>query len=194
MNIPTDEAKSEAIVAYENYLDNLIKNNSDEIFTNKGMEHAPILMSRLFDCTESEVRMYCEGFKPALIKKGVYWDSLKKYLESGKSMKVLVEKADWINEEPFKLLMNERNKRRERNPDDETIQYRIVNNESRKVIGDKILMSHCNFSVFDDNKFRLEVSPKEYKAYGSFNDPVKSKALIETFNDAFGVSQEIMES
>ena len=164
---------------YKDYLDGLIKARSGIIFTNGGKEHASILMSKMFEQTSHEIRMYCEGFKPDLIATDTYLAALKAYLESGRVLSVLIEDNSYVNAEPFNLLREERNKR-----GDSTIQYRLINGDSQEIIKN-FSKGHCNFAVFDKDKFRLEISPKEYKAVGSFNSPDNAQALIDVFDKAF---------
>ena len=170
---------------YKDYLDGLIRVRSNAIFTNGGKEHASILMSKMFEQTNQEIRMYCEGFKPDLITLPPYIGALEEYLKSGKKLRVLIEDDFYTNVNPFNLLREERSKRC-----DDTIQYRLVNDVSRAIIKN-FSEGHCNFAVFDEDKFRLEISPEEYKAVGSFNSPNRAQVLIDVFEEAFDKANEI---
>ena len=66
---------------YQDYLEYLAKEKSDEIFTNAGKAHASILMSILLKYTRNEVRIFCEGFKPDLVTTEPYWSELNRFLE-----------------------------------------------------------------------------------------------------------------
>lgn len=171
---------------YSKYLECLASTQSPEIFTNGGKEHASILMSTMLKHTESEAKIFCEGFKPELIMTEPYQSSLKEYLKSNKILKVLIENDNYINESAFKLLREAQLKR-----NDNSIEFRLIKREDRKNIFDELSSDHCNFSIFDDNKFRLEINPAEYKAIGSFNSKERAEILIKLFNKAFNNAQKI---
>lgn len=166
---------------YKKYLDNLAQTNSSELFSNGGKEYASILMSVLLEHTQYEARIFCEGFKPDLISTEPYFSALKKYLEDkNKKLKVLIETKDYIDEEPFKLLKKTRKERC-----DESISFKCIKEDDKKNISETLNNSHCNFAIFDSNKFRLEYDPSTYKAFGSFNHSENCKILIDLFDTAF---------
>lgn len=177
----------ELLKSYEDYLDGLIKSNKPgELFTNGGIEHASILMSKLFSQTKNEVRMFCEGFKPNLITTEPYYTSLRKYIESedGKSIKVLVETDEYINEESFRYLQTQQ-KEKEKDGKENLVQIRKIKPENKEKIFKEMNTEHYNFSVFDESMFRLEYDPDKYKAIGSFNDPERAKILKKLFDLLF---------
>lgn len=169
---------------YVEYIERLAREKSPEIFTNGGIEYASQLMAVLFKNTEKEARIFCQGFKPTLITTSPYWEELQKYLnDKNKSLKVLVESGDYANEAPVALL---KEKRAERN--DDSIQIRVVSEQNRKKIYEGFDGKPCNFSIFDDNKFRFEYEPSGYRAFGSFNHPSNAKYLIRLFDEIFSES------
>ena len=180
-----EENKEQMLRRYVEYIERLAREKSPEIFTNGGIEYASQLMAVLFKNTEKEARIYCEGFKPALITTSPYWEALQDYLnESGKSLKVLVESNQYANDEPIRLL---KEKIKERN--DDSIQIKVVSEDNRKRIYDSFDGTPCNFAVFDDNKFRFEYEPSGYRAFGSFNHPSNAKYLKKLFDEVFAVSE-----
>lgn len=179
------EKKEQMLRRYVEYIERLAREKSPEIFTNGGIEYASQLMAVLFKNTEKEARIYCEGFKPALITTSPYWETLHDYLnERGKSLKVLVESNQYANDEPIRLL---KEKIKERN--DDSIQIKVVSEDNRKRIYDSFDGTPCNFAVFDDNKFRFEYEPSGYRAFGSFNHPSNAKYLKKLFDEVFVVSE-----
>lgn len=181
------EKKEQMLRRYVEYIERLAKEKSPEIFTNGGIEYASQLMAVLFKNTEKEARIFCQGFKPNLIKTSPYWEELQKYLsDRSKSLKVLVESADYANEAPISLLkeiIEERN--------DDTIQIRVASEGNRKKIYEGFDGTPCNFAVFDDNKFRFEYEPSGYRAFGSFNHPSNAKYLIRLFDEIFAESEKL---
>lgn len=173
---------------YVKYIERLAKEKSTEIFTNGGIEYASQLMAVLFRYTENEARIFCQGFKPNLIKTEPYWGALNNFLnDSCKTFKVLVETDDYANQEPILLL---KQKKVERN-NDGTISIRLVTEQDKQEMFKRLNGKPCNFAVFDDNKFRFEYEPNGYRAFGSFNNEESSQKLITLFEDAFTYAREL---
>lgn len=174
---------------YGKYLENLASTKSSDIFTNGGKEHASILMSKMFKYTSNEVRMFCEGFKPELIMTNPYNTALIEYLHLGKSLKILLETNEYTEKDAFKIIREENSRRRKENSP--IIECKLIADEYKKMIFDKLSSVHCNFSIFDNDKFRLEISPEDYKAIGSFNSPERASLLIKLFDQAFENAETI---
>lgn len=182
------EGKDDYLDAYKKYLEELANNQSSALFANAGKEHASILMSLLFNHTDSDVRIFCVGFRPLLIRTMPYWGSLKKYLkDNGKSLKVLVETDKFLNDEPLQLLKKVKEERA-----DNSIIVKLITKEDQKLINEKVEGEDCNFAIFDNNKFRFEYDPVGFKAYGSFNRPENCRYLIDIFDAAFKNSNTIL--
>lgn len=176
--------KKEFLERYANYIKELAAKKSPQLFTNGGIEYASQLMAVLFENTEKEARVFCQGFKPELITTDPYWEALQAYLnKEGNKLQVLVETADYANEQPL-MLLKEKMKERE----DNSIQVRVASNDTIKEIYGKLSGDPCNFAIFDDNKFRFENDPSGYKAFGSFNRKDYAGVLIRIFDDAFAKS------
>lgn len=172
---------------YELYLETLAQNNSLEMFSNGGKDFASILMATLFKYTQHEIRIFCEGFKPDLITTEPYFTELKKYLENkNKCLKVLVEVDTYKDSEPLLLLKKAKEERK-----DDSISYKKIREEDKNKIFQELGNNHCNFAVFDSDKFRLEYNPKEYKAFGSFNNLQNCEILIHLFDEAFNTADSI---
>lgn len=164
---------------YQEYLEDLAKRRSDEIFSNAGKNHASILMAIMFENTKKKARIFCEGFKADLIHTEPYFSTLEKYLQDGKNeLSILVESDNYIHEEPICLLKKYKGK-------GASISLKKIREADKENIFIRLNTQHCNFAVFDNDKFRLEYEPEKYKAMGSFNQPEKCKALIELFDNAF---------
>ena len=132
--------------------------------------------------------MFCEGFKPDLITETDYWEALSEYLtHTERTLRVLVNSNAYVDKEPLKTLFA---KQAERNNDD-TIQIRLITEEGRKDIMGQFNGALNNFAVFDDDMYRLEYEPSEYKAFGSFNNPEDAKLLLELFNKVFEKSEQL---
>ncbi|WP_289739511.1 hypothetical protein [Paramuribaculum intestinale] len=166
----------------------LVKEKSPLLFSNGGKEYASILMSILLKNTSKSICMFCEGFKPDLITETDYWEALSEYLtHTERTLRVLVNSNAYVDKEPLKTLFA---KQAERNNDD-TIQIRLITEEGRKDIMGQFNGALNNFAVFDDDMYRLEYEPSEYKAFGSFNNPEDAKLLLELFNKVFEKSEQL---
>jgi len=175
------ETKEQLLERYVAYIKKLASEKSPEIFTNGGAEYASELMAVLFQNTQAEARLFCQGFRPDLITREPYWGALNSYLaDSGKLLHVLVESDDALYEAPMNLLRETRDRR-----GDGTVDFRLVREEDRQKIFSGLNGTPCNFAVFDNDKFRLEYDPDGFKAFGSFKHEDNCGVLISLFDDAF---------
>lgn len=177
---------------YKAYLERLLKNKSETIFTNSGKEHASILMSMLVSNTDRQVRMYATGLKPELITTSPYFEEFKRLFTDNRSInsvKILVETTDYIKERPFQIVQNALIENKDNNNSSKQIEVRRITEECKNIIKRTLDLSSCNFAVFDDNMFRLEYEPTQYKAFASFNHLEMSSKLSELFDTAFSDGQ-----
>jgi hypothetical protein len=171
---------------YEAYLRSLAESKSPDIFTNSGLQHASILMAEMFRNTNSSVKMFCHGFKPQLITTKEYTKALYDYLDSDKSIDILMETDEYMNQEAYTTLAEYKKK----NPG-KPIKIKLILPDDRKEICNTLGREFVNFSVFDDDKFRLEIEPEKYRAIGSFNNPKLTKMLIDMFDKAFNKAKTL---
>lgn len=175
------ETGNQLLDNYVKYIKKLAEDRSHEIFTNGGIEYASQLMAVLFQNTKSEARLFCHGFRPDLICQEPYWTALHNYLQDkNKILHVLVESNESLYEKPMNLLRDTKAHRR-----DNTIDYRLINQEDCQAIYKSLMGTSCNFAIFDHDKFRFEYEPNGFKAFGSFNHVKNCKVLIELFDKAF---------
>lgn len=132
--------------------------------------------------------MFCEGFKPDLIKQQDYWKALSAYLEQkDRTLKVLVNSDAWVAQDPLQTLFKKQLER----GNDNTIQVRLITDEGRNTIRAQFNGAMNNFAVFDTKMYRLEYNPNEYKAFGSFNNPDDAELLLKLFNNVFENSKPL---
>lgn len=183
-----DEVQEEMIKEYEEYLLDLAKNDSKEIFTNGGIRHASVLMSVLLKNTKDYACIFSEGFCPDIIQEP-YLTALKSYVNDKRlGLKILLETDLYIEKEP---ILSIRHKSKERNGSDKRIEIRLIQEEDKQQIFKVLNCSQCNFSVFDGKMYRFEYDPKHYKAYGSFNHKNNSTYLTSLFEKAFNRAKVI---
>ncbi len=178
------DKKENFLQRYADYIRGLAKAKSPQLFTNGGIEYASELMAVLLKNTNREARIFCQGFKPDLITTQPYWDALNEYLkDENKTIRVLVESDEYVQNEPLQLLMTEKAKR-----NNESVQVKLASHDTIQEIYGKLSGRPCNFAVFDNDKFRFENEPDGYKAFGSFNRQDYAGVLITIFDDAFNKS------
>lgn len=177
----------ESLDEYRTYLENLAAQKSPTLFSNGGKDYASILMSILLKNTTHSVHMFCEGFKPDLIKQHDYWEALTEYLnQKDKELHVIVNTNSYCDQLPLQTLFNVQRAR-----GNDSIQVRLISEEGREKIKKQFNGALNNFAVFDKNMYRLEYEPSDYKAFGSFNDPKDSELLLNLFNEVFNLSKDI---
>lgn len=203
------------LLGYKKYLIGLANDNSSVWFTNSGKDYASILMSVLLKNTQNEVRIYCHGFKPDLITTNPYWNTLNDFVKNqDKVIHVLVQTDEFLNCAPLNLLKTEKQNRiqkqkalktnelKDANPlmPQEEIDKEIANMNCDSIIVKKILDAdkekitnqfglECNFAVFDNEKFRFEIDPNKFIAFGSFNQKDYCTTLIGIFDEAFNTAK-----
>ena len=172
---------------YRLFLEDLASTNSSKLFTNGGKEYASILMSVLLDKTNSIARIFSYGFRPDLVWTDPYREALNRFVGSSyKELRILVESVEAIDKEPISFLNDMFKKGNER------VSVRLITEEERNIIIDQLGGGHCNFAVYDDNKFRMEYEPEKFKAFGSFNDVTTCEKLIRLFDSAFDKSTPLL--
>ncbi len=173
---------------YREYLEKLVAEKSPQLFSNGGKEYASILMSILLKNTTNSVCIFCEGFRPLLIKEKDYWEALNAYLsEKERTLRVLVNSNSFVNEDPLQTLFKEQKNRN----NDNTIQVRLISDNGREIIKNQFNGALNNFAVFDQDMYRLEYDPEGFKAFGSFNQPEDANILLNLFNNVFEESAPI---
>lgn len=172
---------------YQEYLERLAAENSEEIFTNAGIEHASVLMATMFKNTQCRIRMYSTGLRPNLITTEPYFEEFKKFFNNmtDKDVSIMVEELSAIDALPFTIVKSAMRKF----PD--KIKVRLIKPEDRAKINEELGFEHCNFTIFDGQRFRLEYEPSEYKAIGSFNHNDWAERLIALYDNAFNSGDDI---
>lgn len=202
-----------ALKSYQEYLDGLAQKDpvSSEIFTNKGKEHASILMATLLANTEHSLDMYCQGLRPGILCgkqegdgegfEGAYWNEFKKFFNetivsegfASGSIRILIQNEQWLGNAPFQKIAEALNNETTSNK----IVVKVIKQEDKERIeaclGKKESINY-NFSIYDGRAFRLEYEPNSYQAIGSFNNIAWSSLLKEYFDPAFNNAKDITNS
>lgn len=173
---------------YKDFLKNLTKTGSSKLFTNGGKEYASILMSVLLDNTNSVARIFSYGFRPDLVTTDEYKQALERFLKSSyKELRVMVETDEAVDKEPIKML------KKAYQEGNDHVTLRLITPEDRKELINQLGGGHRNFAVFDNDKYRMEYDPDDFKAFGSFNDVETCTRLTTLFDKAFEKATSLME-
>lgn len=166
---------------YKQYLLNNL--NRGTLVRNGGKEYAAILMSVMFEHTDTTALIYCRGFDPKLVCEASFWGSFTRWINDPSHILYAVVDTDYyMNEAPLQFLLKKKRSlsKRER----QRIKVKLIGPTGKDYVRD-IYGEECHFSIFDTQKFRYEYDPKMFKAFGSFNQPETVKTLTEVFSVLF---------
>ena len=91
-SVELKQEKEKELESYHSYLNGLASQDptSSDIFSNKGVAHASILMATLMANTDHKIDMYCTGLRPGILCgrdendpdgfKGAYWEEFEKLI------------------------------------------------------------------------------------------------------------------
>lgn len=176
---------------YEKILKEASIISSDRIFPNSGKEHAAIAMSILFNSTSAKVQLIVEDFCGEVSNNKKYSASLQNCMDKGVKAEVLILNKPNIDSEGYKIFYNTM----KTSPDQVSMKLASEATKNllsaRKNVYEKTGESSYNLALFDNNKYRFEVSPSKFTALLSFNDPIFVSRYQTIFSDAFKTAVEI---
>lgn len=157
---------------YLDFVEGLVNRNEDKVFFNSGPIHASIVMSKIFQYANSEVKIFCGGFSGAVSNDPIYLTSLENFLKKDNTkLNILVEDYSTNkNSKIYSLLKKYISKVKIF----ETTQ-RFVNNETKEPI---------HFTVADDKMIRIETNPSDFTAQVNFNS-TDAKYISNLFDNIF---------
>jgi len=163
---------------YEKSIKFLATNSENFEFTNKGAQHASIVLVNMLNQTEEEFLMFSGTFNSEVTDQDAFLFALERYLESSKKFKLLLEEKIKKESKAFKLFKKYAKK-------DGIIEFKQASqdflNEVKDIFEDNIL----HFSVSDGKRYRLETDKENFKAIGNFNDPTLAQSFKSLFEDHY---------
>lgn len=188
------------LVEYLNYLKELAKNDPPKatLISNKGELHASILLGSLLYLTKNKLKMYCTGLTPSLLHGNegnddstAYWKVFQEFFNNrvgnfkDDHIEILVQSKQWENDPPFEVV------RKSMREHPQKIKVKVENENSRKVVRDYWGKNESiNFSIYDDNAYRLEYEPKQHIAIASLYDKKMNQELTNVFDNMYKVADE----
>lgn len=156
---------------------NIAISRSTSLINNEGVDHASCLLSAIFDYSNG-IRMFSGSLSQELTEKKEYFDSLKMFLDKGSKFELLLQKYDENKRSKALDLILSYSKK----PNSKVL---IRSLESDNEIYEALKQSNngddIHFTLGDNNTYRYEYHPSEYKARASFNDKETNEVLNQIF-------------
>jgi len=165
---------------YLNIVETFASQNDKMIFCNEGNEHAAIVLSRIFKYSNNTVRIYASSLSQSIVTNDEdYVNYLDSFIKKGGIVQVLISSLPKTPSKAFKNLLLKSQVY------NETVGLRLAESKI------KLNKKHVNFTVGDNNKFRLEIDPTKRTAYCSFNNTKYCSKLIDLFKQNFNTASPI---
>lgn len=176
----------EEIKVYTKILTKAISENSSQLIPNSGEYHAAAMMSKMIESTQHSLNMVVGSFAGHVSGLPPYQIALSQFLEKP-NIEVKILFLESPNEES-KAIAKFREQRDFHRKD---IIFKKANEETFVTLANSFALGALpHFSIFDDDKFRLEINPKSYSAFGSFNDCSRVGKLQNIFASAFASADD----
>jgi hypothetical protein len=160
---------------YFDFVEGLAKNKENKVFFNSGPIHASIVMSRIFEYAQSDVKIFCGGFSGAVSNDPLYLESLERFLKrENTSLKILVEDYETNKNSKIYSLLKKY-----------TSKIAIFQTKERVVNAQNGHLIH--FTIGDDKMLRLETNPNDFTAQVNFQSS-DAKSISAIFDNLFGKS------
>lgn len=146
---------------YRDFVDNLVKNKSNETFDNKGSDHAAIVVSKMLDIAERSIYFYTGSFDAQVTENIDVLSAIERVIKKPSiDIKVLIEEIPLEKNQSKalqKLIQAKKNQ---------------SNIEIKEVHNDNFLKENNigHFLVVDNKAYRYEIDMNEFKAICNFND------------------------
>jgi hypothetical protein len=177
---------------YKELINHLAETKSTQFYTNGDKEHAEIILSTIFSHTKKILRIYRMGNNNGFTSAPPYKDALLNALAP--------KNTDDSSTEPFLitcliLVHNTEDPLFDDINGCSNVTILKITDDATEHIKQNISLQNknVNFAIGDDDMFRLEIEPTQYKAIGSFNNKPITKRLIELFDEAFEMSRPTMD-
>ena len=154
--------------AYVDFVENLAKNQTNELFFNSGPTHAAIVMAAIFKYSNATVKMYSGGVNGAVSNDEEYLRNLDAFLKRGKLVILADQDLSKSQNKIFKIL-----RANEKNVEMYITPYRITLDGSNPI----------HFTVGDDTMVRIETDVNEYHAQVNFGNKKEASEFKEIFRE-----------
>ena len=161
---------------YKKSVNDFAEKKVDFLFSNKGNDHAAIVVSAMFKNAENYIYMYSGSLNGDVTAESEFLSALRKFIDDGKTLKVLLERTPVIENcsEALKIVMEASGS--------SNVIIKVIGEEAKKEFKKKELR---HFMIADGMSFRYEIDEEKYKAICNFNDIEMAKKLSDIFQKAF---------
>lgn len=163
---------------YQRYINyHIFKKEKDDIIFNIGPYETSLLMSNLFQKTNENIKMVVGRFSGAVSNLGSYQEELKKCIEKNVAIEVILLRKDFdVQSKALKILFDAQN-------DNKEVSIFVSTSKTEKVVRDIFnnFKQTVHFSIFDNDKYRIEMNPEEVRGFASFYSPVDTLALLDSY-------------
>ena len=159
---------------YDEKIEDLAKNKTQERFFNTDANHAKVVLLNLMKYADNYVYIVCCSMCSDVSNNEKYIDAVEEFLKKDNSqLKVLFtnhSQDNFGNTEIAKKLKDYKNK-----------EIRSLKDNNNIQVDGKLI----NFTVADDRAYRVETDVNERIAFGNFNDADNAIILRNKFNSLF---------
>jgi len=168
--------------SYRNAVKYLSENLIENEFSNKGPEHAAIVLEHMLKKTENEIRFFSGSFNQNVTKDTYFMKELDKFLSSDKKFFLFLENIPTTsNISPALAKVMEYSVKY---PD--RIIYKKIPEAFINELKSRFQSGNVyHFTVSDSSSYRIEVDKMNYKAVCNFNDSNIALKLKEIFDNHF---------
>jgi len=168
--------------SYRNAVKFLSENSIENEFSNKGPEHAAIVLEHMLKTAKNEIRFFSGSFNQDVTKDTDFMRELDKFLSSGKKFYLFLENLP-LQEERSSALSKviEYSKKYPNN-----IIYKEIPKDFTTELQSRFQSGNVyHFTVSDDTSYRVEIDKSNYKAICNFNDSNIALKLKKIFDHYF---------
>lgn len=168
---------------YQELVNKSADNRSSNVIPNAGEIHAGIVMSKLFEKAEKSVHMVVGSLDGKVSNQANYISGLESCVAKNIPIKILFLDPPNRNSTVFSILKSKKNS------EGYPVEFKLATSEVKQK--HQFNGEFIHYSVFDDDKYRIEKDVKKYLAWVCFNDPINAALLNIAFNSSFDKSSEI---
>lgn len=164
---------------YLETIDRHAKNSINFAFQNKRLDYAAIIMSKILEYADKEVRIYDNTINGDIADRHPLFNkTLVEFLESGKTFKLVIKNEEYKNSTIYESLAEFSKVYPTQ------VIVKLATDDFKEVVK-KNVASDANFMVNDKNALRLEISADNRDAICNFNDKQLATQLCTIFDQKF---------
>ncbi len=185
---PEHQGKIDILAELQDYqkdLEILAEANVSIQFTNKGKDHAVLVMSKLFNCAYRNVKIFARDFNGSISDNQLYIDSLKNFLarDPANIVTVIFEGKPNPSSKALALLKKIRSETPQKVILKKAEETQIIEFSKYLVNAEKMI----HFTVADDemkgyNKYRCETDTNNFLAILNFDDNKFCQKLLKLYS------------